>query len=69
MPDNIVYLNCVTRLDIPVDRVLEEAKGKIDDGVIVLGWDKEGDIYFASSMADNTMTLWLLESAKLALLR
>ena len=66
---NVIPLGNITRLDIPTDRVLEAAKGKVEDGaVIVLGWDSDGDIYFASSLADGGEVLWLLERAKIALM-
>lgn len=68
MTAEAIPLGNVTRLDFPVDRVLEEAKEWIEDGVIVLGWDKDGEPYFTSSIADGGTVLWLLEKAKKALL-
>lgn len=65
---NVIPLGGVTRLDLPVDRVLEGAKGKLD-GIVILGWDKEGYRYFASSYADGGEVLWLLEQCKLELLK
>tara|TARA_Y100000310_G_scaffold67277_1_gene62575 strand:- start:20003 stop:20230 length:228 start_codon:yes stop_codon:yes gene_type:complete len=68
--DNVVPLGNITRLDLPVDRVLDAAKERLDGegGVIVLGWDKDGEVYFSGSMADGGVALWLLEKAKKALL-
>jgi len=68
MTDNVIPLGNITRLDIPVDRVLDAAKEDISDRVVVLGWDKDGELYFASSFADGGEVLWLMEKAKLALL-
>jgi hypothetical protein len=70
MTDNVIPLNGITRLDVPVDRVLAQAAEEIGDngGVLVLGWDSDEQLYFASSMADGGEVLWLLEKAKLALL-
>lgn len=69
MTDNVIPLGNITRLAVPVDRVLDTAKGKVDGGgVVVLGWDKEGELYFASSIADGGEVIWLLEKAKAALL-
>lgn len=65
---DVTFLNCVTRLDIPADRVLEQAIGKLET-VVVIGYDENGDEYFASSKADGGYVLWLLERAKLKLLR
>jgi hypothetical protein len=64
----VIPLNNVTRLDIPADRVLEQAIGKMD-GVVILGYTKEGDdYYFASSYADGGTVMWLLERCKNALM-
>lgn len=65
--NNVIPLNNVTLLDLPVDRVLEAAKDKLE-GVIILGYDKEGDEYFASTYADGGDVLWLLERCKKQLL-
>ena len=68
MTENVIPLGGVTRLDIPTDRVLEAAKGHCSEGVIVIGWDDDGSLYFASSMADGGEVLWLLEMCKKRLL-
>jgi len=64
----VVNLGCVTKLDLPADRILEAAAGKLE-GVVIMGYDKDGNEYFASSYADGGDTLWLLERSKLKLLR
>lgn len=63
----VIPLNNVTRLDLPVDQVLEGTIGKLED-IIVLGYDKNGEEYFASSLADGADVLWLLERCKIKLL-
>ncbi len=68
MSDNVVVLPVITTLDIDPDRILEEAKGKLESCVIV-GYDKAGDEFFASSIASGPETSWLLDRAKLKLLR
>lgn len=65
--DNITILQCVTRLDIPVERVLEQAQDRLET-IVIMGWDKDGDLYFASSVADGGEVLWLMELCKKALL-
>jgi len=65
--NNVVILDCITKLDVPVDRVLESAKDQLDHAVI-LGWDKDGEMYFASTISDGSEVLWLMEKAKLNLL-
>lgn len=64
---NVVRFTGITNLDMPADHVLESALGKLD-GVVVLGYDKAGQEYFAASYADGGDMLWLLERAKKALL-
>ena len=63
----LLVLNGVTKLDLPVDRVLEQAKGNLE-GVVIIGYDKDGDSYFASTYADGGTVLWLIEQCKKALL-
>lgn len=64
----IHVLDVITRLDIPAERVLEQALGKLEK-VVVMGYDKDGEEYFASSMADGGDVLWLMERLKQQLLR
>jgi hypothetical protein len=59
MSDNVIPLNNITRLDLPPDRILDGAKGELD-GLIILGYDKNGEEYFASTYADGGEVLWLL---------
>jgi hypothetical protein len=65
---NVVPLGNITRLDLSTDRVLDAVKGECSDGVVVIGYDNEGEFYFASSIANGAEVLWLLEQAKLKLL-
>jgi hypothetical protein len=64
---NVVRFTGITKLDSPADHVIESALGKLE-GVVILGYDKDGQEYFASSYADGGDMLWLLERAKKALL-
>lgn len=68
MTDNVHELDIVTRLDIPAERVLRRAIKAEIDKVVVLGWDQNGEAYFASSIADGAEVLWLLELCKKQLL-
>lgn len=65
--DNIIQLNAMTKLDIPCDKVLRSAIGELKT-VVVLGWDKDYNLYHASSKSDLMEILWLLERGKKALL-
>lgn len=68
MADSIIPLGNITRLNIPTDRVLDACKGHCSAGVVVVGWDDDGQLYFASSIADGGDVMWLLEKAKQALM-
>jgi hypothetical protein len=64
----IINLPCVTLHDIPADRILQAALDRGLTDAVVLGYDADGDEYFASSIADGADVLWLLERCKLMLL-
>lgn len=49
-PAPVEILGTLTTLNIPPDRVLDAAKGQLEE-VLVLGWDKNGEPYVATSMA------------------
>jgi len=68
MIDTVIPLGNFTSLDLPADRVLDSAKDHVKGGVVVMGWDDGGELYFASSIADGGEVLWLLEKAKQTLL-
>ena len=63
----VVELGCWTKLDIPAEKVLTAAVGQVEQ-VLVLGYDKDGDEYFASSWSDKTEVLWLVERFRQQLL-
>jgi hypothetical protein len=56
----VVTFTGITKLDLPPDRILEAAVGTLE-GVIIIGYTKEGAEYFSSSYADNGRNLWLAE--------
>ena len=58
MNTNVVRPNNITRLNLDADVVLEAAIGKLT-GVVIMGYDKDGERYFASSYADGGEVLWL----------
>ena len=65
--DKVVYLDNVTSLDIPADRVLESALGILEDAVVI-GKRPNGEYYFASSVADGGTVLWMMEKLKMELM-
>lgn len=69
MKAEILDYDGLTRLDIPVSKVLKSAREAKMERIIVIGYDKYGDFYFSSSKADGGDVLWLLEVAKMELMR
>lgn len=63
----VIPFTGITKLDMPPDQVLDAAIGKLE-GVVIMGWDKDGQEYFASSYADGGTVLWLTERMKKMLL-
>ena len=68
MSSNVIDLPVITRLNLDPDRVLNKAIGELKD-VVIIGYDKDDNEYFATSMADGGDIVWLLERMKLRLLR
>ena len=65
--NNIVRFTGLTKLDLDPDTILTNAVGELKE-VLILGTDKEGHQYFASSSGDAKTMLWHLETAKFMLL-
>ena len=63
---NIVKFYPANAADNP-DNVLEQAIGETED-VLVLGWDKDGDLFAAASsgVSEVGRLLWLIERFKAA---
>lgn len=68
-PDNVVILDVITSLPIPVERVLNSALEADLDTVLVIGYDKSGNFYFAGSQSDGPENIWLCEMAKHKLIK
>lgn len=64
----VVEPSFITRLDIPVERILRKATEANLTTVVVMGYDANGDEYFASSVSDGGEVLWLMEKCKKRLL-
>lgn len=67
MTADIVRFPGLTRHDIDPDQVLKAAIGQME-GVVLCGYDKDGNTYFASSYSSGGDTLWLLELCKRVLM-
>ena len=68
MSAKIINFTGITKLDLPAERVLQQAIDVGLEGVIVIGYTKDGDEYAVSSYADGGTVLWLLERTKTKLL-
>lgn len=68
MTAEVVDFTGITTLEIDPDRILQSAIGKMEQ-VVLIGWDKNGQEYFSSSVSDGGTVLWHMERAKLQLLR
>jgi hypothetical protein len=73
MKDNkVIFIDRPTTLSLPPDRVLEAAIDCLDKAIVV-GLDKKGELYFASSIGDDNGGMaevnWLLDKAKQQVLR
>lgn len=66
---NVVDLPVITTLPLDPNRVLQKALESGITEVVVLGFTKDGQEYFASSVSDGGAVVWHLERAKMKLLR
>jgi len=60
----IVEAHIVTHSDTDTQRVIQSAHDAGLEGVVIMGYDKKGEEYFASSYADGAVVLWLVERLK-----
>jgi len=61
--NNLIVLGGVTKTDIPPERVLEQAKGKLKN-VLVLGIENgnKNTFYFCSNTSDQERALWIAQN-------
>lgn len=64
----IIKFPGITKLDMPPDDILDAAKDRLD-GVVIMGFTKDGKEYFASSYADGGMAIWLAERMRHKLMK
>lgn len=65
---DVVNINCITRLPLNPQRVLEAALSRGLTSVVIIGFKEDGSEYFASSDPSGPEVLWLLERSKKRLL-
>jgi intein/homing endonuclease len=59
----VIPLGCVTKLNLDPDLILEANKGKLS-GFLLIGFDHDGEEYFAATYSDGGTAMWLLERCK-----
>lgn len=67
--DKVVLFPGLTRLDIPPSRILEQVAGLDMMGLVVIGYDGDGEFRFVSSYADGGEIAWLLQRATYKLMK
>jgi hypothetical protein len=67
MTAKIIPFTGITKLDLDPDVVLERLHGVLE-GFVITGFDKEGNLYYASTYGDGGTALWLLAKCQKALL-
>lgn len=67
-PTNVIEFPKETLNDVPAQQVIESAVAAELDEVIVIGWDKNGESYFASSQGSLAEIILDLEICKKALM-
>ena len=68
LAENVAMFPGISPNDYDAKLMLEAASRADLDSVIIIGWDKDGEMFFSSSMASGHECLWLIEKAKTALL-
>lgn len=63
MTSNLRLFPGITTKDHDPDVMLRLAQGQLDE-VVIVGFDKNGELFFSSNVADGGSVLWLLEKAK-----
>lgn len=64
----VIQFRGVTKLDLDADILLENNKGAFKH-LLLLGYNEDNEFIFGSTMANGGDVLWLLEVAKIQLLR
>lgn len=65
----IIPFNGITKLDLEPAAVLKQLLKRDDlEGLVIMGYTKEGDQFFSSTYADGGTCLWLIEQCKRKLL-
>lgn len=60
---DIINFDGETKLELEADKVLDAAKGRVED-CIIAGWDKDGELYLATTSGNMPEIIFILEHAK-----
>lgn len=61
---DVVTFHGLSKLDVPVQKVIAAADNAELQTAVVVGFTQDGEFYFASSAADGGEVLWLLKLAE-----
>lgn len=64
----VVKFTGQTLVDIAADKVLSGAMGMNLQECVIMGWDENDELYFASTTSSGGDILWLMEKCKASLL-
>ena len=66
---NVVILPVVTTLDIPAERILTQAIEADLKEAMIIGTNQDGSFFFAATFGDGGNVLWLLERARIEIMK
>ena len=62
--DNVVVLDVLTTINLPPERILNAALEADLAALVIVGYDKNGEYYFHSSIPHGATVNWLLDQCK-----
>jgi hypothetical protein len=62
--DNVVVLDVLTTINLPPERILNAALEADLAALVIVGYDKNGEYYFHSSIPHGATINWLLDQCK-----
>ena len=62
--DNVIALDVLTTINLPPERILNAALEADLAALVVVGYDKNGQYYFHSSIPHGSTVNWLLDQCK-----
>jgi hypothetical protein len=62
--DNVIVLDVLTTINLPPERILNAALEADLAALVVVGYDKNGQYYFHSSIPHGSTVNWLLDQCK-----